>query len=194
MTTYQPGSFGVVDVKGPGGWWIGVGQALAGDSSRYKHAFLILDETGTILEAEPGPHGARLANISEYAGDGLLISDAPVQRWMQRVAPPGDGQGVQSWMQSTEKTLRGVIVDHARALVGTPYSWLDYAAIGLLHLGIPSKALRRYVASSGHAQCAQLVDLAYERAGVHLFTDGRLPGDVAPADLAALAEDWRAVA
>ena len=31
--------------------------------------------------------------------------------------------------------------------------------------------------------CSQLVDEAYARAGVQLFDDGRLPGDVTPADL-----------
>jgi hypothetical protein len=31
--------------------------------------------------------------------------------------------------------------------------------------------------------CSQLVDEAYLRAGVHLFDDGRDPGDVTPGDL-----------
>lgn len=177
MTTYQPGSFFVVDVPGPGGWWIGVAQALAGDASRYKHAGLILDADGTILEAEP--NGARLANISEYAGDGLLIGDPVLDHVShQPCCPPGAYPALQDW-----------VVTEARKLVGTPYSWLDYAAIGLLHLGHPWGWLRRYVATSGHCQCAQLVDLCYLRAGVHLFTNGREPGDVAPADLAAWIED-----
>lgn len=178
----KPGMFGVVDVKGPGGWWIGVAQSLAGDSSRYSHAFLVLDGDGTILEAEPG--GARLANISEYAGCGMLLSDGPVQTKL-RSLPWTDPAGV-------EATTRDAVVAQARRMVGTPYSWLDYAAIGLLHLHLPSSALRRYVATSRHAQCAQLVDLVYRLAGVHLFTDGREPGDVCPADLAAWAEDWTA--
>lgn len=188
MTAYLPGSFGVVDVPGPGGWWIGVAQALAGDASRYKHAFVILDEQGTILEAEP--RGAQLANVSKYAGDGLLISDAPVRlnvaHW--QAATPGGP------LTHYEDDLRGAIVAEARKLVGTPYSWLDYAAIGALHLHLPSRALREYVAASGHAQCAQLVDLVYTRADVHLFTDGRQPGDVCPADLAAWIEDHEVTA
>ena len=182
MSDLKPGSFGVVSVKGPGGWWIKLGQALAGDASRYAHAFLILDEQGTLLEAEPG--GARLANIREYDGCGMLISDGPVQQKLHSL-PWTDPARV-------ETTTRGAIVAQARQMVGTPYSWLDYAAIGLLHLRIPSKALRRYVATSRHAQCAQLVDLVYRLAGVRLFEDGRQPGDVCPADLAAWAEDWAA--
>jgi hypothetical protein len=38
-------------------------------------------------------------------------------------------------------------------------------------------------------QCAQLVDACFARAGIHLFDDGRLSGDVMPSDLAAWAED-----
>lgn len=180
MSDYLPGSFGVVDVPGPGGFWIGLAQSLVNDASRYKHAFLLLDEGGTILEAEPG--GARIRNISEYAGAGMLVSDAPVQRHMATL-PAGS--------LVTEEQVRADVVTVGRSLVGTPYSWADYAAIAALKLHIPSKALRAYVASSHHAQCAQLVDLAFLRAGVHLFDDGRQPGDVCPADLAAYAEDNR---
>lgn len=179
MSDYKPGSFGVVSVKGPGGWWIKLGQALAGDASRYAHAFLILDEQGTLLEAEPG--GARLANIREYDGCGMLISDGPVQQWF--------ASGIR---YNDEAKIRTVIVTEAHELVGTRYSWLDYVAIGLLHLNLPSKALRRYVASTRHMQCAQLVDAIYASAGIQLFNDGRQPGDVCPADLAAWAEDWAA--
>jgi hypothetical protein len=31
--------------------------------------------------------------------------------------------------------------------------------------------------------CSQLVDLSYHEAGVELFDDGRIPGDVSPGDL-----------
>jgi hypothetical protein len=31
--------------------------------------------------------------------------------------------------------------------------------------------------------CSQLVDRCYDIAGVHLFDDGRKPGDVSPGDL-----------
>lgn len=187
MSDYKPGSFFVVDVRSPGGFLIGVAQSLVNDASRYKHAGLLLDESGTILEAEP--KGARLAEISEYDGCGLLICDGPVQ--MASATPPA------SWLptasMSYEQWLRSQVVSAAHGLVGTPYSWADYAAIAALRLHLPSKALRRYVASSGHAQCAQLVDLCFLRAGVHLFADGRDPGAVCPADLAAFAEDWEAV-
>lgn len=174
--TYPPGSFFVVDVPGRAGWWIGVAQALAGNASRYKHSGLLLDADGTIVEGEP--HGARLANIAEYAGHAVLICDGPILNL------PAEEQA----------DARARVVAEGRRRVGTPYSWLDYAAIGLLRAGAPGEWLRRYVAASGHAQCAQLVDLIYRACDVHLFVDPvrREEGDVMPADLAAWAEDWAA--
>lgn len=185
--SYLPGSFFVVDTPGPGGFLIGIAQSLVNDASRYKHCGIILDVQGNVLEAEP--RGARVANLREYAGDGLIICDGPVRRQVAAGDPRGAARHILD--SRGEDEIRADVVSAARRLVGTPYSWLDYAAIAALKLHLPSKALRRYVASSGHAQCAQLVDLAYQRAGIELFTDGRQPGDVCPADLAAWAEDWQ---
>lgn len=179
MSEYQPGSFFLTTITGPAGWWIGTLQALAGDPSRYQHAGIILDSDGTILEAEPG--GARIAHISEYEGRPLLVSDAPVQVTMRN----WEG-GRQSW---SENALRQTVVVKARKLVGTPYSALDYLALAALHLHLPSRWIRQRVESSGHLICSALVDRVYMNAGIHLFDDDRLPGDVLPADLAAYAED-----
>jgi hypothetical protein len=67
---------------------------------------------------------------------------------------------------------------------------LDYLALALLHLHLPAASwVRKRVKSSGHMICSQLCDAVYRRAGIELFTDGRLEGDVMPADLAAWAED-----
>jgi hypothetical protein len=168
---YKPGSYFLTQVPGRAGFWIGVGQALAGDASRYGHAGIVVSEAGDVVEAEPG--GARIGNLSRYAGQPLLISDAPV------VLAGGD-----------EAATRARVVAEARKLLGTPYSPLDYLALALLHLHLPLAAwVRKRVESSGHLICSALVDRAYRKAGLHLFTDGRLTGDVMPADLAAWAED-----
>lgn len=178
MSNYKPGSFFLTPIKGAAGYGIALAQALAGDPSRYTHAGLILDEAGTIIEAEL--NGARLASIREYGSDALLISDGPVQRQIALGDP------------RSEAGIRADVVAAGRKFVGVPYSLLDYAAIAALHLHLPSKWIRQRVQSSGHLICSQLVDAAYLNAGVHLFNDGRLPGDVAPADLSAWAEDWDA--
>jgi hypothetical protein len=187
MSDYKPGSFFLVSVQGLAGFGIGLGQALAGAPSRYEHAGIVLDTDGTILEAEPG--GARIANISEYDGRPLLVSDGPVQREVQRYAARR-GTAISGPPEWFDSVCRGHVVAEARKLVGVPYSPTDYLALALLHLHLPSKWIRRRVESSGHMICSQLVDAVYLRAGIHLFDDGRLPGDVMPADLAAWAEDW----
>ena len=40
--------------------------------------------------------------------------------------------------------------------------------------------------------CSQLVDQCYLEAGIHLYDDGRDPGDVTPADLAELVSERKA--
>jgi hypothetical protein len=194
MSDYKPGSYFLAHITGPVGYGIALGQALAGSGSRWTHAGLILDTDGTILEAEPG--GARIANISKYDGRPLLVSDGPVQRavtdsaasyaTMQRQAPTLAAFSA----PFPEAVLRQRVVDQARKLVGVPYSGLDYVALAALHLHLPSKWIRDRVESSHHLICSALVDRALMNAGIHLFDDGRLPGDVMPADLAAWAEDW----
>jgi hypothetical protein len=79
---------------------------------------------------------------------------------------------------------RTIICRAAKALVGTPYGWLDIASIGLLQYGISFPALRAQVQRQDRLICSQLVDEAYRQAGVHLFCDGRDSGDVSPGDLA----------
>jgi hypothetical protein len=189
VTTYLPGSFFLARISGVTGYLIQLGQAIAGDGSRWTHAGIVLDADGTVLEAEPG--GARIANLSEYAGRPLLISDAPVQTYVAGLNSGTPNGSIASAALFGQVAIRKTIVTEAQKLVGVPYSALDYLALALLHLHLPSSWVRNRVEWSGHMICSQLVDAIYERAGLHLFTDGRLPGDVAPADLAAYAEDYR---
>lgn len=80
----------------------------------------------------------------------------------------------------------------ARSYVGRPYSFADYAAIAAHRLRDSQgwaelherDVLARYVADSERMICSQLADQALTDAGWHTFTDGRLPQDVMPAELA----------
>jgi len=154
----QPGDFGLVSIRGFPGLLVRIGQGLSGDGwSDYHHAFLILDN-GEVLEAQPG--GARIRPLSDYEATNAVYSD---------------------WDLTDEQ--RAAIVREARPLVGTPYSWLDYLSLALLHFGIRPKWLRRCVADTGHLICSQTIDLVYLRAGLHMFSDGRLSMDVTPGDL-----------
>lgn len=157
----EPGDIGLTSIVGPVGWGIRLGQYLNGSGfGVYEHAFIVLDD-GTLLEAEPG--GARIAGLDEYAG-----------RHIEYVSPELTAE------------QRALICQKARAMVGIKYSFLDYAAIAAHRFQLPIPGLRRYIASTGHQICSQLADQAYQDAGVQLFNDGRWPGWVTPADLAAL--------
>lgn len=181
--TYPVGGYFLTRIAGPAGFLIGLAQALCGEPSRWSHCGIIVSADGAIVEAERG--GARLAHISEYAGRPVMVCDGPVWQAMAGLdVVDHRGCGV------CEDALRRDIADGALALVHVPYSALDYLALALLHLHLPSAWVRQRVQRSGRAICSQLVDMALRRAGVHLWDDHRLPGDVMPADLAAWAEDW----
>ena len=163
MTEPLQGDFACVSMGGAGGRLIGFAERLNGDAfSQYQHAFVYVGG-GQVVEAEPG--GARAAPLKGYGA--ILWSTGR--------------------FQLTADQRRGICM-FARQYIGTPYSWLDYAAIGLHRLHVPAPGLRRYIGSTRHQICSQLVDQCYADAGVHLFADGRWPGYVTPADLAAVIE------
>lgn len=157
--TPKPGDFFLCQISGFGGFLIRAAQAISGDASRYTHAGIILDKD-TIIEAMPG--GARIVSIDTILGRRPLAV---------------------SFYGLTDQT-RQTIVESARSYEGIPYSFLDYLCLGLLAIGIRPKKLRDRVHDSGNMICSQLVDKAYQTAGVHLFDDGRNSGDVTPGDLA----------
>ncbi|GAA4855521.1 hypothetical protein GCM10023235_36310 [Kitasatospora terrestris] len=159
-----PGDFAVVRMGGRAGRLIRIGQWLNGDGfADYEHAFVYVG-VGELVEAQPG--GAELRPLSVYDGHPVL--------WSTGRVPLTDSQ-------------RDQIVAAARRYIGVPYSLLDYAALAAARLHLPiGPVLRRYVADTRHMICSQLVDQCYQDAGVHLFSDGRWPGYVTPADLANL--------
>jgi uncharacterized protein YycO len=102
----------------------------------------------------------------------------------------------QAWSDmDLSPTVRAAVIDHALDHVGDPYSWVDDLCIGLADLfgwHVPA-AVRRRLARPDRLMCSQLVDVAYLEAGVHLWDDGRIPGDVAPSDLLDLIQGRRVV-
>jgi uncharacterized protein YycO len=159
MVTYpQPGDFALTRIGGLTGRFIAAGQYLVGDGSPVQHA-LVYVGNGQIVQAMPG--GAELIPL-EDANEPYVWSSGKIEL-------------------TTSERVR--ICGAARGLVGTPYSFLDYGSIALAHYHVRPAWVRDFVADSGHLICSQLVDEAYLRAAVHLFDDGRLPGDVTPGDL-----------
>lgn len=156
MKEIKAGDIGLTVIKGWLGFFVSLGQHLAGDSSKFTHAYIVLDDE-TVLAARPG--GARIDKLSDYKNKAIYI---------QRDLTPEQ---------------RAAIVSEARSLEGLPYSFLDYLAIALARLGIKPKWLRKYIADTGHMICSQLCDEVYRRVGIHLFDDERLPQEVTPGDL-----------
>ena len=159
-----PYGFGLSRIKGLAGWFIWLGQLLAGRPSKWQHAFLILPGN-LVIEAEPG--GARVVPIDEYWNG---------KSWDAKfVYPP----------LTPQQRLNFVGV--AMGYKGIPYGWFDYVSLLLVHLHIRLPFVKNFIKNSNTAICSQLVDGTYLTLGVHLFDDGRFPGDVMPADL-----DWLA--
>ena len=143
-----------------GGWVASAIRAIT--HSGVNHAALYVGH-GQIIEAQPG--GARLTRITAY----------PKAIWSH---------------QDLSMPAREAVVKAALGLVKTPYNFLDIGAQALVrvfHWHAPSWALKR-LSSPARLQCAQLVDVAYEKAGIRLFKDGRPGGLVSPGDLYDLIE------
>ena len=157
-----PGTIVLTEIRGPLGLLVGLGQLLTRDGSRYTHAGICVGD-GTVIEAHP--RGVRVVQMSEYL-DGRAIAFG--------------------WMIPLSAGRRARIVEEAQALIGARYNWLDYVSLGLTHFGIRPGFVARRIARSDRLICSQLCDTAYLRAGIHLFDDGRAPGDVTPGDLANL--------
>lgn len=169
--TPRPGDIGLTRIGGLTGVLVGLGQFIMRDASRYSHVFVVLSET-EIIEAMPG--GAIISPLSKY--DGTTKYGSPNAVYLDLLLT---------------NQQRAAIVENARQLEGTPYSFLDYIALALERLGFKWNWLEKYVASTEHMICSQLADEACKRAGVHLFNDGRPSQKVTPGDLTYVGFDQR---
>lgn len=151
------GDYFVVRTGGIAAWFIRFGCR-----SWANHAGVIIDDQGRTVEAKPS--GACYGNVADYGTDRMLAGTPT----------------------TLDPDTRARIAVRAEALVGTPYSWLDIVSLALLQYRIRPGFVKRRVERTDRLVCSGLVDLAYHQAGVELFTDGRIPQDVTPADLARL--------
>jgi len=157
----QPGDFAAVRTGGDTGALIRLGEALNGDGfGDFEHALIYIVD-GQIIEAVPG--GARRRSRGIESGD----------LWS-------------TGLWDLPDATREKICAAARGCLGTPYGWLDYLALAAHRLHIPAPGLRDFIAGTRTLICSQLVDAAYQAAGVQLFGDGRWNGYVTPQALASL--------
>jgi len=159
----RPGDIGITQISGWGGKAIRAAQWLNGCGYEdFEHAFGVesVDPDGTVWIVEAMPNGAR--RIRNW-------HDTARTRWL--ICP--DGLREQMARLLRECAARKV-----------PYSFADYGALGMKRLHLPGgPLLRRYIESSKHMICSQLVDWCADNSGWHLFEDGRWPGYVPPCDL-----------
>lgn len=181
---YPPGSMFLTRIQGRTGWWVGTAQALLGMPSEWTHAGIV-GPHGVTYEAAPG--GVHEGHVDDLQGRPHIVCDAPVRLAVAAAnLPDVEARG------EYERQLREAVVFAAREMLGTPYSFLDYVALALYHLAPNApvtKWARSRVQSSGHLICSAFDDRTFDRAGIHLYDDGRLPGDVTPSDLDAWIDD-----
>jgi hypothetical protein len=160
--TPHPGDGFLVPMPGWGGAAIRVAQKFAGDGwTKYQHAGMIVGEVdgyqGTrTIEAYPG--GAIVGRLDRFDADTIV--------WLR--CPP---------------QYRDAVAAAALSFRGTPYSFADYAALGLHRFHVPAPRLKAFIESRKSMICSQLVDAAAMEGGWHIFDDGRWPGFVTPNDL-----------
>lgn len=126
-----------------------------GTRSYVNHAFVFVSDD-QIVEAQPG--GALLSPASKYP-------DAVVSKF------------------DLDPVQKLAIFQHAMKVKGTPYNFLDIAAITLMTFGLRYKWLQRRAQRPDRLICSQLVDRVYHEAGIQLYDDGRPDGLVTPGDL-----------
>jgi hypothetical protein len=203
MTVPRPGDFAVVSAGGYAGRLVQFGEWLngAGTFDIYQHAFIYVGPrpakpepaNGIWMKTEPIGQSGESAEAFERrlarprAGEEAVIQAEPAGADWAALTPHAKTLWSTGKIPLTDDQ-RDAIVKAAIGYVGTPYSFLDYAALAAHRLHIPAPHLKTYIASTRHQICSQLVDQCYADADVHLFDDGRWPGYVTPADLARLLE------
>lgn len=162
------GDIGIMRTPGFGAWWIRFFEALGGQPHDVNHAVLYVGG-GMCVSCEP--KGAKLRPIKRFPGT--------------------------IWSQFDLKEAQRVAIAHwAYEHIGTPYNFLDLAAIawtillGKLHLPIP-RFVQHRLERTDRLQCAQLCDDAYQfgpETPVHIF-EGEIPYAVTPGEFERLYRD-----
>ncbi|WP_246247779.1 hypothetical protein [Micromonospora maritima] len=172
----QPGDIGFGPIDGAVGLFVGFGQAILGDDSRFRHVFVVT-KAGQL-----GPNGlpAEAPEVVEAMPSGARVASA-ADRWSDRY--------VYVRLEAYPQEVRDQVAYHALQMAGTPYGFSDYLALALKRLGIRLRLLDNWISRVDpygypvRAICSQLADAACTRAGIKVFRDGRLSQDVIPGAL-----------
>lgn len=166
--TLEPGDYVVVDItakwyKQPWKWFINAAIRKS-TQSEYSHAFILMDDSGRIIEARP--KGAAENNIAEYMGLNMLPSSTKMT-----------------------KEQREMVVYNASGFIGIPYGFLDILWLGMASRGINWGWLMNKVRNENRMICSQLVAQSGINSKVMSWLCGKpYPQEVTPGDLGRLAE------
>jgi hypothetical protein len=200
LADLRPGDVIFPTITGYAGALVGAGQVILGDATkaewRVRHVAMVTqaEQQATILGnaeqmrsaarwlkgpkiVQAMPHGAEEIELTEES----FASGFPILR-------PGYLEPSSLLKLPYRQAEWGFhAAQAAQKYIDVPYSFLDYAAIAGRHVLALEPTQRtpfdRYVTSTGHMICSQLVDQALTDAGYHVFDDGHIPQDVTPAAL-----------
>lgn len=152
--TPKAGYYGVVQTPG---WFPWVIQKAT--RSWADHAFMLVDDHGTLVEAMPG--GVRYGHLSQYEGCRAAFNLG------ERMT---DAQRMQ-------------VVAAAEAMVGTPYNDIGIVDDGLAALGWHWRLLARLANGDHELDCSQAVALMGKAARLNWSCGRQVLCEVTPGDL-----------
>ncbi len=150
----EPGRYGCVHTRG----W-GPAVIRLGTRSHFDHTFVVIDDRGGIIEAEPG--GVRKGNIAEYDGDRMVIN----------AHEPGTADQFAK------------VADAASKLVGVAYNDIAIVNDGFEALGVHWRLLAKMATGDHGIVCSQLAAMVGQAGGFDWLCGKTVP-EVTPADLA----------
>lgn len=184
LADLRPGDLGFGPIGGAAGLIAKAGQLLLGERVRLgrvsiDHVFVVT-EAATLVSGLSSTWNPVMA-VEALPGGAKEVSIA--DRWTDRYAYVRPNYPGTEWCGA-------LVAEKARAMVGTPYSFLDYLALAARERHLSSwlpdaieDRIAQRVLSSGHMICSQLADQALTRAGYQVFDDGRLSQEVTPGAL-----------
>lgn len=160
----RPAQMGLTRIEGAAGLGIKLGEKalrLRHPWCPIEHAFFVLDDEH-VIEAEPG--GAIITPLAAYTE--TYRSQYTVYTDLTLTSKQEEDSIAAAWK-----------------LKGIPYNYITYEVLALKRFGISSLEIDRKLSNKNFMMCSQLDDEAYNRGGVHLYQDRRLPQNVIPSDL-----------